>query len=215
MRLSRQLLGASVFRSTLINSALRQREGIESGAFWFYRKLGFRPVRTELAKLVAAEERKLAARAGYRTPPHLLRRLASGHVLFETHEAAATRRGEWDRFQVRNIGLAVARRMAKEFDGDADRMRAASVAKVKRALGAGSVKFNEAEERAFSNFALVLALSDLARWTAEGKRTPRHPCEASRASSLFAPAAVFRLAGRAKSSSSERRKWKEEVFGLG
>jgi len=151
-------------------------EGIESGAFWFYRKLGFRPVRAELAALVAAEERKLAARKSYRTSPPLLQRLASGHVLFETHdekgEAAATiTAGEWDRFQVRNIGLAIARRMANEFDGDSAKIRAASIAEVKRALGARGEKFTEAHERAFSNFALALALiPSLVRWTAEEKR---------------------------------------------
>ncbi|MCA1555055.1 MAG: hypothetical protein LC747_00005, partial [Acidobacteria bacterium] len=94
MRLYRQLLGVSVFSIDPYQlGGSGNEEGIESGAFWFYRKLGFRPVRRDLAKLVAAEERKLAARESYRTPPRLLRRLASGHVLFETREekaAAAT-----------------------------------------------------------------------------------------------------------------------------
>jgi hypothetical protein len=178
MRLYKQLLGAAIFSIDPYQlGGSGNEEGIASGAFWFYRKLGFRPVRAELARLVAAEERKLAARKNYRTPPRLLRRLASGHVLFETRDAttdettdeAAT--GAWDRFQVRNIGLAVGRRMAKEFDGDAQAIRHASVAKVRRALGANGERFNEAEERAFSNFALLLALvPTVARWTTEEKR---------------------------------------------
>ncbi|MDQ1613659.1 MAG: hypothetical protein QOG00_3590 [Pyrinomonadaceae bacterium] len=178
MLLYRQLLGADVFSIDPYQlGGSGNEEGIESGAFWFYRKLGFRPVRAELATLVAAEERKIAARKNYRTPPRVLRRLASGHVIYEARadaavaEAATTRTGEWDRFAVRNIGLAVVRRMASEVDGDAGRIRAASVATVKRALGAVGAKLNEAEERAFSNFALVLALiPDLARWTAVEKR---------------------------------------------
>jgi len=36
-------------------------EAIESGAFWFYRKLGLRPGRADLLKLVEREERKIAA----------------------------------------------------------------------------------------------------------------------------------------------------------
>jgi hypothetical protein len=176
MRLYRQLLGVNTFSIDPYQlGGSGNEEGIESGAFWFYRKLGFRPVSDELAKLVAAEERKIATRVGYRTSPRVLRRLASGHVLFETHNearASTTTAGEWDSFQVRNIGLAVARRMANEFDGDAGAFRAASVAKVKRALGARGMKFTKAEERAFSNFALVLALiPSLARWTAEEKRS--------------------------------------------
>lgn len=171
MRLFRQLLGVNTFSIDPYQlGGSGNEEGIESGAFWFYRKLGFRPVRAELARLVAAEERKLAARKNYRTSPRLLRELASGHVVYESNDAATT--GEWDRFQVRNIGLAVNRRMAQEFDGDAGAIRRASVAAVRRALGvAGGEKFNEAEERAFANFALVLALVPrLARWTTEEKR---------------------------------------------
>ena len=176
MRLYRQLLGVNTFSIDPYQlGGSGNEEGIESGAFWFYRKLGFRPVRAELAKLVKAEERKLAARQNYRTSPRLLRQLASGHVIYESGDAAMP--GEWDRFLVRNIGLAVNRRMADEFDGDAQAMRAASAARVRRTLGvaaggaAGVERFNEAEEHAFSNFALVLALiPDLARWTAEEKR---------------------------------------------
>jgi hypothetical protein len=174
MRLYKQVLGAGIFSIDPYQlGGSGNEEGIESGAFWFYRKLGFRPVRAELARLVAAEERKLAAHKNYRTPPRLLRRLASGHVLFETRDATteATTQGAWDRFQVRNIGLAVNRRMAKEFDGDAQAIRNASVAKVRRALGATGERLNEAEEHAFSNFALLLALiPSLARWTTDEKR---------------------------------------------
>ncbi|HKP71476.1 MAG TPA: hypothetical protein VJT82_00970, partial [Pyrinomonadaceae bacterium] len=170
MRLFKQLAGVNTFSIDPYQlGGSGNDEGIESGAFWFYRKLGFRPVREEQARLVAAEERKIAAREGYRTSPRVLRRLASGHALYETNDAATP--GEWDGFSVRNIGLAVGRRMAREFDGDAAKVRAASVAEVRRALDAEREKFNAAEERALSNFALVLALVPrLARWSAEEKR---------------------------------------------
>jgi hypothetical protein len=36
-------------------------EAIESGAFWFYRKLGFRPGRADLQRLAEREEEKIAA----------------------------------------------------------------------------------------------------------------------------------------------------------
>lgn len=171
MRLYQQLLGVNTFSIDPYQlGGSGNEEGIESGAFWFYRKLGFRPVRAELAALVVAEERKLKTRpTSYRTSPRLLRQLASGHVLFETDDARTP--GEWDQFQVRHIGLAVARRMAERFDGDARAIRTASVRQVKRALGATGEKLTEAEERACSNFALMLALHPgLARWTAEEKR---------------------------------------------
>ncbi|HWP43781.1 MAG TPA: hypothetical protein VNO14_11130, partial [Blastocatellia bacterium] len=58
-------------------------EAIESGAFWFYRKMGFRPVDPELLKLTEREERKLAADPSYRTPHRTLRRLSKSNALYE------------------------------------------------------------------------------------------------------------------------------------
>src|SRR5208337_3718734 len=58
-------------------------EAIESGAFWFYRKLGFRPGRADLQRLAEREETRIAADPKYRTPARTLRRLASGHVFYE------------------------------------------------------------------------------------------------------------------------------------
>src|SRR5215471_15107891 len=43
-------------------------EAIASGAFWFYRKLGFRPGKPQLQKLTEREEEKIATDHKYRTP---------------------------------------------------------------------------------------------------------------------------------------------------
>ena len=167
LRLLRQLLGITVFSVDPYQIGFHNEEGIESGAFWFYRKLGFRPVRPELLKLVLAEERKIAERPGYRTPVRTLRRLSSGHVLYEHRPAA---RNVWDRFHVRTLGLAVQRRMARSFAGDAQGLRDASARKVARALGVQTAKWKEDEQRALRDLALVLALiPGLERWAVDEK----------------------------------------------
>jgi hypothetical protein len=170
MRLYKQLLGTRTFSVEPYQlGGSGNDEGIDSGAFWFYRKLGFRPILREIARLVEAEEQRIASRRDYRTSPRRLRRLAAGHVLYETRDSA--RPGEWDRFRTRNIGLAVQRRMARQFDGDTQKIRDSSVAGVTRALNATREKFDEGERRALSNLALPLALiPDLARWADEEKR---------------------------------------------
>ena len=58
-------------------------EAIQSGAFWFYRKLGFRPGRPDLQKLCEREEKRIAATPHYRTPPRTLKRLAEAHMFYE------------------------------------------------------------------------------------------------------------------------------------
>ena len=86
-------------------------------------------------------------------------------------ELAETQTGDWDRFQVRNLGLAVQPRMAKEFTGDAARIRSQSVKTVTRALGIRMTDWKQSELRALNDLALVLALiPDLARWSEGDKR---------------------------------------------
>jgi len=142
-------------------------EAIESGAFWFYRKLGFRPGRAELQELAEREEQKIAADPKYRTPARTLRRLASGHVFYEL---PGSERGAWDSFSTRHIGLRVNRRMAKEFQGDSVRMRKESVPSVARILGVDTSSWASSERARFENFAVLLALlPSLRSWKREEK----------------------------------------------
>jgi hypothetical protein len=178
LRFLRQLLGVRVFsvdpyQLGHINEVDPYQlghineEGLASGAFWFYRKLGFRPIQPALIKTTEAEERKIASRQGYRTSNRVLSQLVSGHVLFETQD---TPRGDWDRFHLRHLGLAVQRRMVERAGGDAQRLRKASEAAVARALGVQTEKWKEPERAAFENLALVLALiPGLSRWSGNEK----------------------------------------------
>jgi len=163
LRLFRQLLGVSCFSIDPYQIGHENKEAIDSGAFWFYRKLGFRPVLAEVQALLEEEERKLRRDPAYRTPPQILRRLAAGHLVYEM---PGTRQGDWDRFHVRDVGIAVARQMAEQFNSDAAKMRAATAAALARALGAPA-----GSGAAFKTFAQVLSLvPDLDRWSARDKR---------------------------------------------
>ena len=140
-------------------------EAIESGAFWFYRKLGFRSGRADLRRLTEREEQRIARNRKYKTALRTLKRLAQAHLF---HELPGAESGAWDRFSTRNLGLRVNRRLAREYAGDSSRIRLASAKEVSRLLGLSTKKWTEAEQKAFENWALVLALiPDLARWTAE------------------------------------------------
>lgn len=168
LRMLHQVLGVTCISVYPYQLGRNNEEAIQSGAFWFYRKLGFRPMQPNLARLVAREEAKIAANPAYRTPASTLRRLAQGHVVFELPGAS---RGDWDRFAMRNLGFAVQQRMAEQFDGDAARMRATSRVHVARALGVHPEKWLAPLRTAFENYALLLALiPDIARWPAKEKQ---------------------------------------------
>jgi hypothetical protein len=163
LRLMRQLFGVTVFSIDPYQVGHENEEGIESGAFWFYRKLGFRPVRPELMKLTAAEEQTMAANPGYRTRPQTLRKLASGHMLFELGGDQTS--SQWDGFQVRNVGMAVQRRMARDFAGDPKKIREHSSRFVTQRLALNTESWNEDQRFALGNLSLVLAMiPNISKW---------------------------------------------------
>ncbi len=168
LRLLRQYLGVTVFSVEPYQLGSHNEEGIEAGSFWFYRKLGFHPIQSPIARLVTREERKLSDRPGYRTPARILRQLAAGHLLYEA--PSAPHPGDWDDFLVPNIGLAVSRRMVQEFGGSERRLRHGSITSVARALGLQPANLSASEQRVFSDLALVLAMiTDLTRWSKQEK----------------------------------------------
>jgi hypothetical protein len=145
-------------------------EAIDSGAFWFYRKLDFRPGRADLLKLCEREEKKIAANREYKTPARILKRLAEAHMFYELKDGEIVKkegtRGLWDTFSTRNLGLAVNRRMAREFNGDSVKIGQASTATVTRALKINTSLWTPADQHSLETWSLILALiPDLARWT--------------------------------------------------
>lgn len=167
LRVFKQLLGVTAFTLDPYQIGFENEEGIESGAYWFYRKLGFRPTRSELLDLTLREEAKLASRAGYRTSASTLRKLAADYMIFEL---APGKHADWDKFQVRNIGLAVQRHMAKEFDGNPAKLRVHAVEKVRNALNLDLEKLKEDELKAWRQLSLPLALvPDLKEWSSADK----------------------------------------------
>jgi hypothetical protein len=165
LNIFRHLLGVTVFTLDPYQIGYENEEGIESGAFWFYRKFGFRPASPEIMKLVLNEEKKIATRPGYRTPASTLRKLAESPMIFEE-----TASGDWDRFQVRHLGLAVQRRMAAA-GSDAERFRSAAVKDLARALEIRVEAWPKAGLPALNDFAVALSLvADLHTWSDAEKR---------------------------------------------
>jgi hypothetical protein len=103
--------GVTAFSLDPYQIGFENEEGIESGAFWFYRKLGFRPTDPDVLQLALKEEEKIRTRKGYRTSTSTLRKLARSPMIFELDE---TRRGDWDRFQIRKIGFRALRGLSEE-----------------------------------------------------------------------------------------------------
>ena len=119
LRLFRQVLGVTCFSVDPYQIGHENSEAVDSGAFWFYRKLGFRATDPEVARLVAREEARMRKTPGYRSTRRTLERLAEGFILYEV---PGTESGDWDEFRIRTL----AQRMQSEKRAVGD------IAKVKR-----------------------------------------------------------------------------------
>ncbi|MGC2743328.1 MAG: hypothetical protein WA672_09080, partial [Candidatus Angelobacter sp.] len=171
LRLLRQLHGVNAVSVYPYQIGDGNEEAIASGAFWFYRKMGFRSMDPALEKMAQAEEKKVKASAMYRTPAATLRRLSKANVVYELPEA---QRGAWDRFSTRNIGLAVQKRMARDFDGDAEAMRKAAVERLAHIINVDSQKLKPQAQAALADFSTALSLvPNFSRWPSEDKDSLR------------------------------------------
>ena len=77
-------MGAKCFSVDPYQLGHENEEAIESGAFWFYRKLGFRSTSEEFARLITREESRIAAHPGYRSSLTTLRKLAEAPLIYGT-----------------------------------------------------------------------------------------------------------------------------------
>jgi hypothetical protein len=144
------------------------REGLESGAWWFYRKLGFEPLDRAARRIVAREEARMARDPAHRSSLATLRRLGESNVYWFEGRRRADVIG---RLPLANVGLAVTDLLARHDGGDADR-GAACVREAAALLGAGPARGWSASERlAFERWApLVLLLPGVARWSPAERR---------------------------------------------
>ena len=79
LKLYQQLFGSRVFTIDPYQVGLGNDEAIESGAFWFYRKLGFRPTDPKIERLARAEEKRRR-----RSSAATLKKLAKSGMVLES-----------------------------------------------------------------------------------------------------------------------------------
>jgi hypothetical protein len=168
LHLLHQLTGVTCVSVYPYQIGYENEEAIQSGAFWFYRKLGFRPGKPDLLAITEREERKMARNPKHRTSAATLRKLATGHIFYEFGGAP---RGLYDTFRVRNIGLAVQRRMATKYHGRLQAMCADRMASLAATLNVNLESSNALECEALSHFAYALTLvPEVANWSEDEKQ---------------------------------------------
>ncbi len=141
-------------------------EALRSGAFWFYWRLGFRPLDEGIAALAEREHARLQRVRGARTPLPRMRALAREDLALDLAPTDGPLRVEPAR-----LSTAVARWIVDAHGGDRRKAQAAALARVGAALGAApGPGWTTGERAAYRSLALLVGLvDDLDRWSAADK----------------------------------------------
>ena len=110
-------------------------EALESGSFWFYYKLGFRPVKRDVRNLAAREYRKIVGDKTYRTPLRTLKRLSRSDIFFHIDEKLMR---SFKELPLASLGYRVTEYVARHYDGKRDMAIEQSATAIARLLGLGN-----------------------------------------------------------------------------
>ncbi|MBI5710793.1 MAG: hypothetical protein HZC42_10885 [Candidatus Eisenbacteria bacterium] len=166
LAMTRALFGADAFTIFPYQLGAGNHEAIESGAWWFYQKLGFRPRDPGARRLMRRELARMAARPTHRSSHATLERLAEHNVYLHLGRERGDVIGL---LPVARAGIAVSRALARRFGADRERAVRECRREAAALLGVRATRRWSAGERlAWERWApLVTILPGVARWSAE------------------------------------------------
>jgi hypothetical protein len=164
----RCLFGAEAFMVPPYQLGHDNDEGLKSGAWWFYQKLGFRPREREALRLMRRELARVRRSPGYRSSLETLQALSASNMYLER----GPRRKIMGVFPLESLGLAVTDYLASHFGSDRERGLAHSVAEARRRLGLRELAGWRLPERAaFERWSpLLCLLPGIEGWPAADRR---------------------------------------------
>ena len=172
MRVYHHLVGCTRFIANAYQFGGDNDEALKSGAFWFYYRLGYRPVVPAVRKLAQREADRIRRDKKYRSDLPTLRRLGSCDMHLTLPGARASELFEEDLMETSSM-LATQELGAA---GGNTRVEAADIVakKVARDIGLRSINnWSATELRALRRLAPIVAAAKPAAWPAAAKRSMR------------------------------------------
>ncbi len=144
-------------------------EALQSGAWWFYYKLGFRPLDAAVRRVLKNELQAMKTNPRHRSSIATLKKLAKKNLFWF---AGRPRRDVRGRIPLENVGMRVSRYVAERFGSDRERAVGTCADDAARLLGVRSRRgFSAAEQRAWNGWSpLVLSLPGVDRWPEADRR---------------------------------------------
>jgi hypothetical protein len=166
LRVYRQRFGITRFVVEPSQFGGTNTEGLRSGAFWFYYRLGFRPVDARAAGRACDEHARMKENPGYRTPVAALRRFTDSDVELRIgHDEHLSCEPTY-------LSAAVTAWIDARFGGDRRAAEVAAVHRIATTLGVADLDtWPDTQRRALTVLAPLLAqVPDLPRWPATDRR---------------------------------------------
>ncbi len=165
----RHLFGSDTFAVPPHQLGYNNPEALQSGAWWFYYKLGFRPRDPEVRRLLRAELKHMKRRPRHRTDIDILNELSSENMYMYVGRRRKDIMGE---ISFGNIGLLISRTLAARFGADRETAVKTYSSEAARRLGLRSRRgFSAGERLAWERWSpLVMAMPGIERWRPEDKR---------------------------------------------
>ncbi len=169
LRVFHQHFGSTRFRMERYQVGYENDEGLQSGSFWFYRKLGFVSENPDVRALTEQELKKIRKTPGYRTPIATLKKLAVSDMYY-------TMKGDPEKireqFPLTGLSLATTGLIGERFGGDREKAMAVSADALAKMLGVrGRKKWPSLERLWFQRLAPMFSLiPGLEKWSAGEKK---------------------------------------------
>jgi len=166
------LFNADTFSVDSYQIGADNEEAIDSGAWWFYARMGFRPRDSGAIRLANAELRK-ARKKGYRSSKSTLRRLASYPLYFSL---AGKRQDVLPMVCTDSISLGVLDYVSQRFGSQREEGTRRCAEQLARALGIASIsKWTADEQLMWQRLSPVIAaVADVKKWPKADRDTLAH-----------------------------------------
>lgn len=172
MRMYRNLFGCTRFIANAYQFGSENTEALKSGAFWFYYRLGYRPVLPAVRLLAKRESKRLQRDRLYRSDVKTLRHLASCDMHLTLPGARASEL--FDERWIETSSMLATNEIAAS--GGSTRAESADrvVTKVARNLQMRSINsWSPSEVRGFRRLAPIVAATKPSAWPTDAKRSIR------------------------------------------
>jgi hypothetical protein len=172
MRVYHHLFGCTRFIANPFQFGNENDEALQSGAFWFYYRLGYRPVLAPVRKLAQREAKRMRRDKAYRCGLPVLRRLASCdmHLTLPGARADELFHERW----IETSSLLATRELAAAGGKTRTESERNITAAVSRDLGLRSInRWSKQEQAAFRQIAPIVAAAKPATWSRNAKQSMR------------------------------------------